>query len=222
MTVPAFGQQPAAQDILRGTRQATALQQGDLSGHLRPRKGKTKVPVQIFLRGKNIQFHFDTKQKNVREVFHLRLNNNGHDLFEIRDGKTLRFPPDKLKQPIMGTDLSYEDLALRFLYWPGGQVLKQERIKTRACWLVRITNPRPGVGLYTTADVWVDQKSGALMRVIGYDRAGRPLKQFEVQETMQVGKTHTLQKMRVDRFETGGITYLEFDKPKKRKPAGLR
>lgn len=173
MTLPVFGQQPNAEAILRGARQATVVQGQDLTGHLRPSKGKTKVPVQIFMRGKNIQFQFYNQPRKIWEVFHLRLNNNGHDLFEMRNGKTLRFPPAKLKERIMGTDLSYEDLALRFLYWPDGQVLTTERIKTRACWLVRLKNPRPGIGLYATTDVWVEQKSGALMRVIGYDHNGR-------------------------------------------------
>ena len=226
MTLPISGQQPAAEDILRGARQATLVQNQELSGQLRRHKGKGSVPVKIFMRGTNIQFQFFNQARKAWEVFHLRLNNDGHDLFEMRGGKTHRFPAAKLKEPIMGTDLSYEDLALRFLYWPGGQVLKEERLKTRACWLLRLKNPRPGVGLYAVADVWVDQKSGALMRVIGYDRKGQPLKRFEVQEVMQVGKAHALQKMRVERFNrrrvVDGVTYLELDKPKKRKPAGMR
>ena len=44
---------------------------------------------------------------------------------------------------------------------------------------------------------------------------------------MRVGDTYTLRQMRVDsidpaRNEVRGITYLEFDKPKKAAPGGLR
>ena len=38
-------------------------------------------------------------------------------LFEIKDGKTLKFDKKKLTQSIMETDLTYEDLAMTFLYW---------------------------------------------------------------------------------------------------------
>jgi hypothetical protein len=65
------------------------------------------------------------------------------------------------------------------------------------------------------------------MQVVGYNKEGRPLKRFQVQDIMKVGNTYTLRRMRIDRFEPAtskslGVTYLEFDKPKVAAPGGLR
>ncbi len=56
------------------------------------------------------------------------------------------------------------------------------------------------------------------MRVVGYNAAGDPLKQFQVTDIMKVGKQFTLKRMRVDSMDDNkvtGTTYLEFDKPRK-------
>lgn len=99
----------------------------------------------------------------------MRLAENHYDLFEVRGGKTIKFPDAKLKEAIQGTDLSYEDLAMRFLYWPNGAVTGEEKLKTRNCWKVRLQNPKPGTGRYALVYVWVDKMTGALIQVVGYN-----------------------------------------------------
>tara|TARA_B100001057_G_C22870077_1_gene958403 strand:- start:4182 stop:4658 length:477 start_codon:yes stop_codon:yes gene_type:complete len=158
----------------------------------------------------------------------MRLGENRYDLFELADGKTVRFPEEKLGEPIEKTDLSYEDLAMRFLYWPGGQVDGLEKVKGQDCWVVRLVNPTQ-TGRYVQVRVWVHKKSQALMQVVGYDKGGKPLKRFAVTDVMKVGDSYTLRRMRVDSVDpvqnrVVGMTYLEFDKPKARapRPGGLR
>ena len=139
-----------------------------------------------------------------------------------------RFPEAKLSMAIEGTDLSYEDLAMRFLYWPKGIVDGVQEIKGQECWVVRLANPTQA-GRYVQVRVWVHKKSQALMQVVGYNAGGRPLKRFAVTDVMKVGNTYTLRRMRVDTIDPQqnrvvGMTYLEFDKPKATgpKPGGLR
>ena len=67
------------------------------------------------------------------------------------------------------------------------------------------------------------------MKVVGYDKEGRPLKRFAVTDVMKVGDAYTLRRMRVDSVDpvqnrVVGMTYLEFDKPKaaRPRPGGLR
>ena len=88
---------------------------------------------------------------------------------------------------------------------------------------MRLVNPGGG-GRYAQVRVWVHRKSGALMQVVGFDGKGRPLKRFQVTDIMRVGEVYTVRRMRVDSIEpvankVVGLTYLEFDKPKR---AGLR
>ena len=217
---------PNADALLKTARFVTTLQHQDLKGYIR--KGETKFPVGLYLRGQDIQLSYTRPNKGKDIRFHMRLGENRYDLFELADGKTVRFPEKKLGEPIEKTDLSYEDLAMRFLYWPGGQVDGLEKVKGQDCWVVRLVNPTQ-TGRYVQVRVWVHKKSQALMQVVGYDKGGKPLKRFAVTDVMKVGDSYTLRRMRVDSVDpvqnrVVGMTYLEFDKPKARapRPGGLR
>lgn len=210
-----------AEKILEGVRLSATLQQNNLTGYLR-KKG-SRIPIGLFLRGENIQFQF--YKKKTWQKFHMRLKKNDFDLFEIVNGKTLKFPDAKLGEPIMKTDLTYEDLAFRFLYWPNAKIEGTETIKTQKCHKIRLTNPGKG-GSYDIVYIWVHQKFGALMQVSGYNGKGQLMKRFHVTNTMKVGDVQTLEKMNVETYKIGtqkvtGITYMEFDKPKEVKK-GLR
>ena len=203
-----------AERIVKGVRLATTLQQNDLNGTLRKKGNRT--PIGLFLRGKNIQFQYQQNKK--WQVFHMRLNQNNLDLFEIINGKNVKFPAQKLSQPIMATDLTYEDLAFRFLYWPNAKIVGEDTIKLQKCHKIRLENPGKG-GRYNIVYLWVHQKYNALMQVVGYDKNGKILKRFHVTELMDVPNGQTLKKMKVETFNPAngkavGITYLEFDKPK--------
>ncbi|MGB0774757.1 MAG: outer membrane lipoprotein-sorting protein [Akkermansiaceae bacterium] len=214
----------AADRVLSQVRHMTTLQKNDLKGTLR-KKGK-RTPIALFLRGQNIQFQFYKDKK--WEKFHMRLKDKEFDLFEIKNGKSFKFSNQKISQPIMETDLTYEDLAFRFLYWPNAKIEGTETIKTQKCHKIRIENPSKS-GKYGIVYVWVHQKHGALMQVTGYDRKGKILKRFHVTALMSVGKTQTLKKMNVEQYnpatgKVSGITFMEFSKPTpvKAKPKGLR
>lgn len=225
MSPVGMAQLPKADDILETARYVTTLQQQSLQGNIR--KGNRKIPVALFLMGENIQFQFFNEAKQEWIPFHLRLQKDHYDLLEKKDGKTVRFPESKLGQSIEGTDLSYEDLAMHFLYWPNGEVIGSEKVKGQDCWKVRLQNPGSG-GHYRLVYVWVHKKAGALMQVVGYngDNPAKALKRFLVNEIMKVGDGYTLREMRVSSFDpktdrTVGLTYVEFEKPKSG-PKGIR
>ncbi len=223
-----FGQEaePDPDELLKTARFVATLQHQDLTGHIR--KEGIKFPVGLYLRGEDIQLSY-TRPKSRKDVrFHMRLKEKHYDLFELEDGKTVRFPEAKLGQAIEGTDLSYEDLAMRFLYWPNGKLDGLQKIKGQDCWVVRLMNPTQ-TGRYVQVRVWVHKKSQALMQVVGYNAGGRALKRFTVTDVMKVGDAYTLRRMRVDSVDPVqnrviGMTYLEFDKPKAAgpRPRGLR
>ncbi len=210
----------AAENILKRTRYAATLQQQDLHGHMN--KDGRKTPVTLFMRGENIQFAYGSGKASKR--FHMRLELDEVDLFDIVGGKTKKFNSRQIAENINGTDLSFEDLSMRFLYWKNSQIMGEDRISGQKCHIIRLINPGTS-GDYKQVYVYVHQKYGSLMRVIGYSASGQPLKQFQVTDLMKVGKEYTLKRMRVDRFnpktnKSIGVTYLEFDKPKKAAKAG--
>jgi hypothetical protein len=226
-TVLAGGQQPDAKAIMEAARMSATLTRLDegLSGNLR--QGNRRTPVMLFLKGQDIQFQF-SENKGPWQVFHMRIGDAAFNLFEIVDGKTQAFAPQRLVSPIAGTDLTYEDLAMRFFYWPDPKLEDEENVGGQACYKIRIDKPRAAAGNYEVVYVWVHKKFGAFMRIRGHDKNGGLVKEFQVEDVMQVAKDlWTLRKMQVATHDpaTGrriSITDVTFDTPKKAGPRGLR
>ena len=155
----------------------------------------------------------------------MQLKQGNAKLFKVVQGKAKPFPPKMIGDAIIGSDVTYEDLSLRFLYWKDATIVGQEKIKMQQCHKIRLRNPGKD-GRYTLVYIWVHQKFGALMQVAGYNAGGQLLKRFHVTELMNVGKIQTLKKMNVETYKPGttkviGITYLEFKEPKKAIRRGL-
>ena len=223
----AMAQAPDAKAILEGARISATLTKLDegLSGNLR--KGGQKTPVTLFLKGKDIQFQF-SEIKGQWRGFHMTLGDNDFNLFEIIDGKMKQFPADKIVMPIAGTDLTYEDLSLRFFHWPNPKLEAQEDVGGQPCYKIRIDKPKGAAGRYEVVYVWVHTKFGAFMKIRGHDKSGGLVKEFQVEDVMQIAKdTWTLRKMQVATHDPANgrrisITDVAFDTPNKSGPKGLR
>ena len=218
-TASAQDHQPDPRHILEGARMSATLTKLDdgLKGQLR--KGRSKTPVTLFLKGENIQFQYSENKKPWR-IFHMRLANQDFQLFEIINKKTQKFPDKKLVEPIAGTDFTYEDLAMRFFYWPNPKLLGTEKVSGQECYRIRIEKPAGAAGNYDHVEVWVHVKYGAFMRIRGYNAKGTVIKEFQVEDVMKVDDdTWTLRKMQVsshnpDNGRRLSITEMTFDKPK--------
>jgi negative regulator of sigma E activity len=160
------------------------------------------------------------------------MNDENCDLLEMIGNKQSKFPVAKIANPIAGTDLSYEDLAMRFFYWKKPILEGTERVGVHNCWKIRLNNPGQG-GAYQVMYVWVHQKYGAFMKIEGFNRNGQILKRFEVTDVMNIGKDatgtdiYTLKQMNVKTMNpangrAASETKLIFDKPETAAPKGRR
>jgi len=198
---------PSAKEILDSVRMLEAQQQLDLEGQLR--QNQFVVPFHITQTGPVIRYSFS----NPEEVLQLRLGENGSRLDLVTDTATEKFAASKLNQKVRGTGITYEDLALKFLYWPDARVLGQENVRTRNCWKLQLRAPSRE-SQYSTVLLWVDKASGALMRVEGYDWNGQLAKRFEVVSAQKIDNRWFLKQMRVEELQPGtnhvvARTYLE-------------
>jgi hypothetical protein len=200
----------SAQEILESVRMLESRQQLDLDGQLR--QDDTVIPFHLTQNGSLIRYSFSDPD----EVVELRLSENGSRLDVVTDAGNENFPAEKLNEKIRGTGVTYEDLALKFLYWPGGRVLGDETVHARSCWKLQLAAPSRD-SQYANVFLWVDKKSGALMRMEGYDSNGKLAKRFEVVSTQKIDNRWFLKQMRVDEMQpdTNRVqsrTYLEIKK----------
>src|SRR6266404_8296412 len=103
---------PSAKEILDSVRMLEARQQIDLEGQLR--EDEKVIPFHLTQTGPLIRYSF----VDPDEVLQLRLDENGSRLDLVTDTGAEKFSPEKLGEKVRGTALTYEDLTLRFLYWP--------------------------------------------------------------------------------------------------------
>lgn len=212
---PLHAQQPDAAEMIRRIRLSATLEQMDLHGVIR-KDGLKDVPVSLFIRENNMQFMLANAER-----FHIRMGDEQATLMTVDgQGGSKPFPASKLTQRISGTDVTYEDLTLRFLYWPNARLEGEEKIRGADCYKIRLDNPRPGVGAFAAVYVWVHKKYGAFWQIRAHDKQGRALKEFQVNSVMQIpgGKGYTIEEMLVNTLNADlrvvSQTRLTFEKPR--------
>jgi hypothetical protein len=198
---------PSANDILNSVRMIESRQQIDLQGQLR--QNDIVIPFHLVQQGPLIRYSFT----NPDEVLQLRLGENSSRLDLVSGDETEQFSGSKLNQRIRGTSLTYEDLAFKFLYWPGARVMGEESVRTRKCWKLQLRAPSRD-SQYSNVLLWVDKASGALMRMEGFNRIAQPVKRFEVVSAQKIGGRWFLKQMRIEELQPGtdhvqARTYLE-------------
>ena len=199
---------PGAQSILKNARMAQVGQQRTLTGHLREQSSGRVIPFTLVLAGDTIRYQF----KDAAII--LRLGENGSQLMEASGGDTKKISSARDDKLVEATDITYEDLSLKFLYWPKARIDGSETIDALNCWKLHI-EPGSQPSAYAVVLLWVSKRTGDFLQGEGYDKTGRLVKRFKVvsgQRDPQSGGW-MLKKMRIENLSLGdSITYLEIDK----------
>lgn len=201
---------PSAKEILESVRLQQAQQQMELEGQLR--EEQTVVPFRFTHTGPVIRYSFSKPD----EALQLRLGENDSRLEVVTNDGVEKIAPAQFDHKIRGTAVTYEDLALRFLYWPNAKVLGDDTIQLVDCWRLELRAP-PRQSQYPTVRLWVQKDGPAIMKVEGYDSNGKLSKRFTVVSGQKIEGRWFLKQMRIEEFDpgTGKVktrTYLEIKK----------
>lgn len=100
--------------------------------------------------------------------------------------RTIRISGHMLRQSVMGSDLSYEDLMedrmLRDLYV--ARVSGEEDYEGRPCWVLELTAKEEGVA-YHSRKVWVDRERFVVLKEDRFAKGGKLLKRTEVTDVQR-------------------------------------
>jgi hypothetical protein len=201
---------PPAKELLESVRLQQAQQDLDLEAQLR--EGPTVVPFRLIQTGPTIRYAF-TKPD---EALQLRLDEKDSRLEEVTREGVEKVTPAQYDHKVRGTAVTYEDLALKFLYWPDAKVTGENSIRTRNCWKLELKAPSRQ-SQYSNVWLWVDKSGGAIMRIDAYDWNAKMAKRFEVVSAQKIEGRWFLKEMRIEEFDpaTGKVktrTYLEIKK----------
>ncbi len=203
-------QPPSAKEILTSVRLEQAQRQLDLQGQLR--ENEKVIPFRLTQSGPVIRYAFTNPDLTLQ----LRLGENDSKLEEVTRGGVDKITAAEFNQKVRGTGVTYEDLALKFLYWPNARVTGEDSIRTRNCWKLELKAPSRQ-SQYSNVFLWVDREGGALMRMEGYDWTGHLSKRFEVVSAQKIEGSWFLKQMRIEEIQpdTGKVvarSYLEIKK----------
>src|ERR1700677_3832085 len=116
-------------EILKKARMNEAAQSIALDGQVR--HGETQIPFRLTLDGGEIKYEFF----NPDQTLVLQLGDKSARLVEVTRSGTERIVTDaQYDRTVRGTDITYEDLAMRFLYWPVAKIVGHDIMLTRNCW----------------------------------------------------------------------------------------
>ncbi len=204
--------EPTAEQIVQLVHLSRALKKHQLRGTLT--KDDLEVPFSVRMEADLIRFSFD----QPKQIINLDIKQKGAELTEAIGGANKPVAPKRYREGIRGTDLTYDDISFRYLYWP--KKVKQpleETVKTRKCYVVDLYAPQP-IGEYGVVRIHVDKESGGLMRMQGFDWQGQLLKVCSVTSGMKVDGATVLKSMDVIRYDPAtkkvtGETTFELKKP---------
>jgi hypothetical protein len=212
LSVMAHAAEPApdAHQILRTVRAAQSAQHHTLIGRLR--QGGTSLPFELVMSGSTLRYEF----KNPTQVIQLRLLEKDSRLEEVTRAGTEKITPARFDQRVRGTDISYEDLAMKFLYWPEAAVTGEQTLLLRKCWVIRTEPGKKDDSQYGRVMLWIDQQSGALLQAEAYDPSGKLARRFKVISGQQIDGIRVLKQMRIEApgretTQDRSPTYLEIE-----------
>lgn len=222
VAMPAQAENVSADDLLQVMREMTVSQGNkDVMGSIR--KGRNKVPFSLSSRGETIVFQY--KQNNDWNRFDVRIKQKNVDLIRVVKGKAQVMAPSGYATAIAGTDVCYEDLSLRFLYWKGGKMIDDpanSRIKGRDCYIVEVANPNSSIGQFAWVRMWVDKENGTSWQIDGYGRDGKLKKRFTITSVQRLDDgTWFFKQMKLEVRDPNNpsrnisINYMEMDDLKK-------
>jgi len=151
------------------------------------RGGSRTVESQSWIKGTEESFTEYLAPPRDRGTKMLKLSDQLWTFFPSTD-RTILIAGHMLRQSVMGSDLSYEDLMedphLFDMY--SAEILREESYDERLCWVLRL-EAKDSSPAYHAREMWVDQERFVPLKENRFAKSGKLLKTTEVRRVEQQG-----------------------------------
>lgn len=187
LTVYAFAQIPDANAILKKVdANITSENRIFISKMIiETRRGSREIEAKSYVQGTEKSFTEFLSPAREKGVKMLKL---GEELWNYSPAsdRTIRIAGHMLRQSLMGSDLSYDDMmedpVLHNIYTP--EFAGEETLIGTKCTILDLTAKSPDIN-YQKRRIWVDTERNLVLKENRYAASGKLLKTTEVQEVMQ-------------------------------------
>jgi hypothetical protein len=204
-----LAQTPSGEDILKRVDQNIGSESKISVGEMRvqERREVRTVRMKSWMRGLNTSFTEFLAPPREKGTKMLKLDDQLWTYTPSTD-RTILISGHMLRQSVMGSDLSYEDLledpALRRTY--DAVVAGEESVSGRSCWILDLTS-KGGDVAYQSRKIWVDRDRFVVMKENRFARSGKLLKTTVVRNVIPVeGKWVASEVVVKDALKSGGGT----------------
>lgn len=166
-----------------------------LTGVVRSDKTKKSYPVKLLTKGHTLVYEFQDQPLQIRVQldpgkFTVEKRSSDKDAWAAISGADMR-------KPILGTDITYEDMGIDFINWDDVQPLGTDEIKTLDAYVFEAKPGPSDSSRYASVRFWVSKQYWAFLRIDGLNKKGETVKRVEVQNVMQIGKYYVFKEMKV-------------------------
>ncbi|MBC8478289.1 outer membrane lipoprotein-sorting protein [bacterium] len=187
--LPATIVQPSGEQLLEliDANMVAATQQSTFSLNIQTRRGSRTIRARSWAEGSENSFTEFLDPPRERGVKMLKL---GTQLWTYHPGtdRVIRIAGHLLRQSVMGSDLSYEDLLdnQELLQYYEAAVTGIDTVLERSCWVLDLVTREGEETAYHTRRIWVDRERLLPLREERFGSSGRLLKQTGITEVMQL------------------------------------
>lgn len=147
---------------------------------IRGRRGTRTIASRSWIRGTSHSFTEYVDPPRERGTKMLKLDDKLW-IYTPNTDRTIRISGHMLRQSVMGSDLSFEDLMedpiLHQLY--DAETVRADTLLDRPCWVLDLTAREKDIA-YHARKVWVDQERFLLLKENRYAKSGKLLKTTDV------------------------------------------
>ena len=188
LNLPALAQRPNGEQILkRIDKNLTAKTQISVSTMIvHSRRGTRTIKAKTWMKGRETSFTEYLSPPRERGTKMLKIRNRLW-LYSPRTDRIIQIAGHMLRQSVMGSDLSYEDLMENPHLWDlyTAKIMGEETWNNRSCWVLRLVAKTHDVA-YPMRKIWVDKQRMLPLREERFARSGRLLKTTEIQCVFRV------------------------------------
>lgn len=213
--------QPAPQsaaDVLYGTVSRLPVEPVTIGGTLILRKQRgivvKEVPYSIELRWGDTparaKYTLTDTFGRVLKVLTVTRADDGKITMSSADANGATNAPPALSDAIEGTDITWLDLTLSYLWWKDGELAGEEDFRGALCDIVIVRPPEPIPGC-SAMRLWVDRKRGFLRQAEQLNEKGERVRWMWVASIGKINDRWMIRNMEVKQPATGLMTKLHVE-----------
>jgi hypothetical protein len=187
---PLFAESLTGEQIMAEVRARLPLEPVRLTGFIRTRDGRRNVDRALIS-----ELHFGSPLPHIRYQVMDAFGDlvatakiawpGGEPHFQLFDENEEPVEDASLSDEISETGLTWSDLSLDFLWWPGAEITGRERVRTRSSHVIEIPAPphQPALG---GVRLWIDASALLAVRAELLGPDGERLKRIDVDSIVEI------------------------------------